>query len=109
MRIDIYGVFLITGECVTVEGRLRRWAATRVARALRRTLAEPARVSVTLAEMLLRDGEVLTRCEIRARSDDGGRLAVVALAPTTRGALEKSTDRLTKTPVGRDISAVARA
>jgi hypothetical protein len=109
MCVNIYGVFLITGECVPVETRLRRSVAARIARVLRRAMAHPAGARVTLVEFILPDGEIHTRCEIRAWSEDGERLAVAALAPTLRTVLEQSLGRLTKAQARRDGSAVAPA
>ena len=94
MRVDVYGRFLISGECVPVDARWRRLAATWVARTLERITPVPARVSVTLTETLLPDGEIHTRCEIRAWLKDECRLVVDDTGPTPYAALEKNIDRL---------------
>ena len=109
MRVDIYGVFLLTGECEPVAARVRRSAAARVGRALCRKMASPARASVTLSDVLLCDGEIWTRCEIRACSERGARLVVVSIGPTLDGALEKSIWRLLGDATAEPISAVAHA
>jgi hypothetical protein len=105
MRVVIYGVFLLTGEAAPVEARLRRSATARVGRAVDRALGRPARVSVTLSAVLLRDGEIFTRCEIRGFSSNGSRLVVAAIGPTAWDALDKSISRLLKTSPARAISA----
>ncbi len=94
MKVDIYGVFLITGECVPVDARLRRSAKERIARALGCRSGQAARASVMLANTLMPDGEIHTRCEIHAWLDGQCRLMADDIGPTVRAALDKNIGRL---------------
>jgi len=109
MRVDIYGVFLLTGESAPVEARWRRSAAARIGRALGHVMAHPARASATLSAVLMRDGDIFTRCEIRGCSQDGSRVVATAIGPTVRDALDKSVSRLLKASPTRPTSAAVPA
>jgi hypothetical protein len=104
MRVEFYGVFLLTGESEPVAASVKRAAAARIECAVNRVMSCPLRASATVAAVLLRDGEIFTRCEIRASAADGRRLVVAAIGPNVAAALERSIRRLPMAGTSCDAS-----
>ncbi len=87
MRIDIYGVFLITGETAPLEQTLRKTITDWVVAALRNTTSRASHVTVTLADAFGTRGEVCKQCELVARSAGGRRLKARGVGRTFREAV----------------------
>jgi hypothetical protein len=87
MRIDLHGVFLITGETVPLEPTLRRAIERWLPSALRNATDRASHVTVTLADAFGLGGEACKQCELVARWAGDRRLNVRGVGRTFREAV----------------------
>jgi len=94
MRIDVYGVFLISGRTAPLEQCFKQLVRAWIAKVLRYSIVPACAVTVILADAFGADGKKQKRCAIIARSAGGRRVRVDGTGPTLREAVVAGVGRL---------------
>ena len=117
MRIDIHGLFLITGETQPLAPTSQRAIRERIESALANQSPPIRSVAVTLSDTLDERGLLLKQCRLSVEAADRHRANRTGVAPTIRDALSTACDLLsqdigrtasTRSRVSRDASPTAR-
>jgi hypothetical protein len=87
MKIDIHGVFLITGETAPLEPTLRRAIERWLESALRSATGRARAVTIILGDAFGEGGEVCRQCELVARWAGGRRVKARGVGRTFREAV----------------------